>query len=90
VCCVKFGFYILLLLFFLLFLDNIFYSMCYNLIICKEKHKAIIYLSIGNSEILTALNKGSLEPITLFLSCPLLSQSQSILFIILVPTLMME
>jgi hypothetical protein len=47
VCCVKFGFSIFLLPLYL-FTDNIFYSMCCNLIISKEIHKVIIYLGVGN------------------------------------------
>jgi hypothetical protein len=44
--CVKFGFHLLHL--FYLFKIIIFYFVCCNLIISKEKHKVITYLGVGN------------------------------------------
>jgi hypothetical protein len=49
VCCVKFGSHILLPLF--SFPASIFYSVCCNLFINKEKHKVVIYLGDANNEI---------------------------------------
>jgi hypothetical protein len=34
-----------------LFSTSIFYSVCCNLIISKEKHKVVIYLGVGDTEI---------------------------------------
>ena len=45
-CCVKFGFYFASIV--LLFPTNILYPLCRNLFISKEKHKVIIYLSVGD------------------------------------------
>jgi hypothetical protein len=46
---VKFGFHIFAST--VLFPANIFYSMCCNLIISKEKHKIVKYLGVGDSDI---------------------------------------
>jgi hypothetical protein len=57
---VKFGFYSFFLLcefwfpqfaLFFIYLASVFYSVCGNLFISKEKHKVVIYLGVGDSEI---------------------------------------
>jgi hypothetical protein len=50
VCMCEVWFPVLLPLFYL-FPASIFYSVCCNLIISKEKHKVVIYLGVGDSEI---------------------------------------